>query len=193
MTALSTTRSSPAQRTGTVSLVLRWMVTFAGFPLGGVAARLIAGPIDDTLAACVGGLVSGAVLGAAQSWGFGRLRPPVGRWITATSLGLMVGLGVGATAVDFATDGAALVAQGAVCGLAVGVAQALVLRHRSTRLAVGWPLALGVSWAAGWAITVAAGVQVDEQFTVFGTSGAIVVTAVTAVLPLALSRQERGA
>jgi hypothetical protein len=169
------------------------MVTFVGFPLGAVAARLIAGPIDDTLAAGVGGLVSGAVLGAAQSWGFGRLGPPVGRWIAATGIGLMVGLSIGATAVDFATDAAALVGQGAVCGLAVGVAQAIVLRHRSTTLAFGWPLVLGALWAAGWAITLAVGVRVDEQFTVFGSSGAIVVTAATAVLPLALSRHGRGA
>jgi len=173
--------------------VLRWIVTFVGFPLGAVAARLIAGPIDDTLAACVGGLVNGAVLGAAQSWGLGRARPPVGQWTAATAVGLMVGLAIGATVVDFATDRTALVVQGMVCGLAVGAAQAFVLRHRNTLLAVGWPLALGLVWAAGWAITASAGVRVDEQFTVFGSSGAIVVTAVTAVLPLALSHQERSA
>jgi hypothetical protein len=193
MTVPSTVRSSPVDRTGTVGVVLRWVVTFVGFPLGAVAARLIAGPIDDTLAACVGGLVNGTVLGAAQSWGLGRARPPVGQWVAATAVGLMVGLAVGATAVDFATDSSALVVQGMVCGLAVGAAQALVLRRRNAVLALGWPVALGVVWALGWAISIAVGVQVDEQFTVFGSSGAVVVTALTAILPVTLTRQERGA
>jgi hypothetical protein len=169
------------------------MVTFAGFPLGAVAARLIAGPIDDPLAAVVGGLVSGAVLGTAQSFGFGRHGPAARQWIAATAAGLMVGLGIGATAVGFDTDAAALVMQGAVCGLAVGTAQAFVLRHRLGALVLAWPPALTLMWAAGWAITTAAGVRVDDQFTVFGSSGAIAVTALTAVLPLALSRQDRRA
>src|SRR5262245_12055194 len=193
MTVLSTAHPSAVQRAGVLGVVLRWMVTFVGFPLGAVAARLIAGPIDDTLAACVGGLVSGAVLGAVQSWGFGPTRPSVLRWTAATAVGLMVGLAVGANVVEFATGAGAMVVQGAVCGLAVGAAQGLVLRHRNAALAVGWPLALGLVWAAGWAITAAVGVQVDEQFTVFGSSGAIVVAAATTVLPLALDRQGRSA
>ncbi len=48
-------------------------------------------------------------------------------------------------------------------------------------------------WAAGWAITTSIGVEVDEQFTVFGSSGAITVTALTVVLPLALRRLDGGA
>ena len=44
------------------------------------------------------------------------------------------------------------------------------------------------AWAAGWAVTTSIGIEVDEQFTVFGSSGAIVVTALTAVLPIALNR-----
>jgi hypothetical protein len=36
----------------------------------------------------------------------------------------------------------------------------------------------------------AIGVHVDDQFTVFGSSGGILVTALTAVLPLAVNRSE---
>jgi hypothetical protein len=43
-------------------------------------------------------------------------------------------------------------------------------------------------WAIGWAVTTSIGVQVDEQFTVFGSAGAIVVTAITAILPVLTSR-----
>jgi hypothetical protein len=186
-------RPTDARRGGTVRVVLRWMVTFAGFPLGSVTARAIAGPVDDTLAAAVGGLVNGTVLGAAQWWGAGRRVLAAGPWIAATAVGLMVGLAVGATAVGFATDATALVVQGAICGLVLGAAQAIVLRRPLGPLAAAWPLLLAAVWAAGWAITTSIGVRVDEQFTVFGSSGAIVATAVTVVLPLTLRRRERAA
>jgi hypothetical protein len=78
--------------------------------------------------------------------------------------------------------------QGAICGAAVGAAQALALGQRAGRLAILWPLALAALWALGWAITTVAGVEVDEQFTVFGASGAITVTACTAILPRAIRR-----
>ena len=42
-------------------------------------------------------------------------------------------------------------------------------------------------WAVGWAVTYAFGIQVDDQFTIFGSSGALVVTALTAALPLILT------
>ena len=172
---------------------LRWMATFAGFPLGAVAARAVAGPVDSPAAALLGGLVSGAVLGAAQAW---ALRPsglPSLRWIAATALGLMVGLGVGASVVDFETGLSALVVQGAISGLAVGAAQALVLRDRLGTRAWTWPPLLSVAWAAGWAITTGFGVEVDDRFTVFGSSGALVVTALTAPLAVMLPRLDRRA
>ena len=58
------------------------------------------------------------------------------------------------------------------------------------RAALAWPAALAAIWAVGWAVTYAFGIQVDEQFTVFGSSGAVVVTALTAVLPLTLATAE---
>jgi Na+/alanine symporter len=36
-----------------------------------------------------------------------------------------------------------------------------------------------------------AGIAVDDQFTVFGSSGAVVVTALTVVLPVLLNARER--
>ncbi|MET0789565.1 MAG: hypothetical protein ABWY33_10010 [Cellulomonas sp.] len=166
----------------------RWMVSFLGFPLGGYASFLLVGPVDGLVAALIGGLLTGAVLGAVQVWGFGATRPPALRWVVATALGLMVGLGVGAAAVGFATTLTALVVQGALSGLAVGVAQAVVLASRLGRTALAWPVWLGAVWATGWAVTSAFGIQVDDQFTVFGSSGALVVAALTAVLPVALKR-----
>ena len=176
-------RTQPTS-TSTARVIGRWMTSFAGFPLGGLAAKVIAGPIDATTAALVGGAIGGAVLGAAQSWGMGRGGPASRIWVAATALGFALGLTIGATVVDFGTDVTSLVVQGAICGAAVGAAQALALGQRAGRLAILWPLALAALWALGWAITTVAGVKVDEQFTVFGASGAITVTAATAVLPV---------
>jgi hypothetical protein len=169
--------------------IVRWLPTFAAFPLGSVLARALAGPVDTTAAALLGGLVNGLVIGAAQGW---ALRPAGVRpsaWAIATGVGLMIGLAIGATVVDFGTATPALSVQGAVCGAAVGLAQALVLARRVGRLVTVWPLIVAASWTLGWAITATIGVDVAEQFTVFGSSGAVVVTALTAVLPLLLARR----
>jgi len=55
----------------------------------------------------------------------------------------------------------------------------------------GWlsfPVLLACVWALGWAVTAAVGVRIEDGWTVFGSTGALVVTALTAVLPLALRR-----
>jgi len=166
----------------------RWMVTFAGFPIGGYLSYLVTGRVDSLLPALLGGLVTGAVLGAVQAWGLGRNRPPVVSWIVATALGLMVGLGLGSALVDHDTSLSALVTQGAVTGLVVGLAQGIVLLPRLGRLAIAWPAFLAVAWAAGWAVTTSIGIDVDQQFTVFGSGGALTVAALTLVLPYALNR-----
>jgi hypothetical protein len=168
--------------------LLRWMVSFAGYPLGGFAALLLTGPVDTLAAALTGGLVTGAVLGAVQVWAMGHARPRPVAWVSATSVGLATGLALGASLVHYRTGLADLIAQGAVTGLVVGAAQAAVLLPRLGRLTLAWPVAVSGAWATGWAVTTAGGIQVDEQFTVFGSSGAIVAAALTAVLPLALNR-----
>ena len=45
-----------------------------------------------------------------------------------------------------------------------------------SRLAFAWAAAMPVLLALGWAATTVIGIDVDEQFTVFGASGAIVFT-----------------
>ena len=76
----------------TARTIARWMVTFLGFPAGGFAALLIVGPVDSLVTAAAGGLITGAILGAVQSFGLGRSGPRAWQWISATALGLMVGL-----------------------------------------------------------------------------------------------------
>jgi hypothetical protein len=170
---------------------LRWLPTFVGFPLGGLLAEVVAGPVDALAAALVAGAITGVVLGAVQAWGMGSNGPPARRWIAATTAGLTVGLALGSTAVGYGTSLADLTVQGSICGLVVGTAQALVLRGRAAYL---WAPALSALWAVGWAVTTAIGVDVETRYAVFGSSGGLVVTAATAAPPVLLAtRSSRSA
>jgi hypothetical protein len=170
--------------------IARWLVTFIGFPLGGLATDLVVGPVHSPVTALLGGLITGAILGAAQAWGLaGRLSPA--RWTAATAAGLTVGLVAATALVGYRTGLGDLVIQGAISGAAVGLAQALVLRPLFGPRAFAWPVVLGALWAAGWAITTAVGVQVEQRFSVFGAAGAVTVTALTAVLPVLVDRKTR--
>jgi hypothetical protein len=194
MSDLSTSDlSTTAPRTRTTRVrgmrrtVGRWMVSFAGYPLGGYAAFVVIGRVDSPGAALAGGLLTGAVLGAVQAWAMGRTRPRSLSWILASALGMMSGVSAGAALVDYQTDLASLVVQGAVGGALVGIAQAIVLLPRLGPLAFVWPLFLSGTFAVGWAVTTSIGIDVDQQFTIFGSSGALVATVLTAVLPLRLA------
>lgn len=169
--------------------VLRWMPTFLGFPAGGLAAKLIIGPVDHLGAAVAGGAITGAFIGLAQWLGMRRTGVSPELWIGATAAGLAIGLGAGAAAVGYQTDLASLATQGAISGLAVGITQALVLHRRLGRIAAGWPAVLAALWALGWTVTSSAGIDVEAQYTVFGSSGALIVTVLTSVLPIELARR----
>jgi hypothetical protein len=155
--------------------------TFIGFPLAGVAARLVAGDIDSTGAALAGGIVGGAVLGLAQATIGGLDRRNWVRWAAITAGGLALGLAAGATAVGFDTDAASLVAMGAISGAFVGIAQALSIPMR-TADRVMWALATPALWALGWLITSQVIVDADRHHATFGSSGALVVSALAGVL-----------
>ncbi len=159
----------------------RWVGTFIGFPLAGVTARLVAGNIDSTGAAALGGLAGGAVLGAVQAGIAGLPAGERARWIGGTAVGLAAGLAVGATAVGFDTDAASLVAMGAISGAGVGIAQAIAGSMRM-RDRVLWALATPAMWAGGWAITSQVIVDADRQHATFGSSGALAVSLVAGVL-----------
>lgn len=153
----------------------RWAPTFLGFPLAGLAARAVAGSIDDLASALAGGLAAGVVLGAVQALALGHHLAGRGRWVLATGVGMAVGLGLGAAAVGYDTDASSLVVMGALTGAGVGVAQAAVLRASARRRAA-WAVATPCLWALGWWITSMVIVDADRQHANFGASGALVVT-----------------
>ena len=178
-------RRAPRRTVGRI--VGRWMVSFTGYPLGGYAALLITGRVDSPGPALAGGLLTGLILGAIQAWAMGPAHPRPRAWILATGAGLMAGVAAGAALVDYQTDLRSLVVQGAVSGALVGIAQAAVLHRRLGALVMVWPLFLSGTYALGWAVTTSAGIDVDQQFTIFGSSGALVAALLTAVLPLVLN------
>jgi len=182
-----TVTTAPPTRASTGRIIARWMISFAGFPLGGVAAILLTGPMLSTTSALSGGLVTGAVLGLVQAWAMRADRRLLLAWVVATAAGLAVGLVAASQVVNFATALSDLALQGVLSGAAVGLAQAVVLWSRIGRIALAWPAYLAGVWAAGWTVTTSIGVKVSDQFIVFGSSGALVAALLTSVLPVVLA------
>jgi hypothetical protein len=160
---------------------VRWLGTFVGFPLAGVAARAAVGGIDSVGAATIGGLAGGAVLGFVQAAVAGLDPGERVRWVGATAAGFAAGLAAGAAAVGYDTDTMSLVVMGAVTGAGVGLAQALSVRmRRLDRWA--WALATPVLWAGAWLVTAQVIVDADRRHAVFGSSGALAASALAGIL-----------
>lgn len=83
--------------------------------------------------------------------------------------------------VGYGTSLRELITMGAVAGLVVGLAQALVLAPQA-RMRWVWAACQPVLWAAGWAVTTLAGIDVEHQYVVFGASGALVFTALSGLV-----------
>ena len=184
--APSSTSASPFLRTWLI-----WTAGFLAFPPAGLAGTAVAGRVDDPIAALVGGAVAGLVIGAAQAL-LSRGRLDIRRWAPATSIGMGLGLLLGAVTVGYETSLADLVLMGALTGVVLGVAQTLALPRR-THLRWVWAAALPVLWALGWTATTLGGISVDEQFTVFGAYGAITFSALSGLLLLRLLPERRAA
>jgi hypothetical protein len=160
---------------------LVWTAGFVSFPIAGIAAQAATGRINDGVAALVGGLIAGAVIGAGQWLVARRLLGDPRAWIPATAAAMGIGLLAGAWVVGYGTSIGELALMGAITGLPVGVVQAFLLRDRVTR-SWPWAAAMPLLWALGWTVTAAAGVGVDRQYAVFGAFGAITFMALSGVL-----------
>jgi hypothetical protein len=177
---------------------LGWGVTFLAFPVAGLAAMWSVGAIDDPLSAAVGGAVAGAVIGTAQAFGSraldARRALDPRTWIAATALGMGLGLLAASVAVGYGTDLAQLAILGAITGVPLGIAQALALpRSLAPRAAarLGWAAATPVVLALGWTVTTLIGVDVAQQYAIFGASGALLATALTGGLLVVLAARAR--
>jgi hypothetical protein len=157
------------------------LAILVGFPIGGLIADLIVGPIDSVGAAFAGGLLAGAVIGAAQWLALRHFVPWI--WIAATSIGMAVGLTVGAALVDYGIGRGDLMLMGAVTGAGVGGLQALVLARQGLSGAALWAAGNPPAWALAWLVSsYVLSSNVDEQFTNFGASGALLYALLTGLL-----------
>jgi hypothetical protein len=161
----------------------QWALVALAIPIAGLIGWAVGGPVDAPSAALVGGALTGAGLGAAQ-WLAAKSALGDGRiWIATTALAYALGLLAGAAAVGYETDIGSLAVMGAINGLILGPAQGLaLLRQGRRRLALTWAPAMPILLALGWTATTLIGVDVDEQFTVFGAMGAIVFTLLSGLL-----------
>jgi hypothetical protein len=163
---------------------LTWMWPLAilvGLPIGGYLADLVVDGVDSLGAALAGGLIAGAVMGAAE-W-FALRRWVSWLWIAATSIGVAAGLTAGAALVDYGIGRGDLLLMGAVTGAGVGVVQALVLARHRVSGAFWWAVANPPAWALGWLVTSYVITRnVKDQFTNFGASGALLFALLTGLL-----------
>jgi hypothetical protein len=155
----------------------RWVAVAVAFPVAGLIGWKVGGRVDAVEAALVGGALTGAGLGAVQWWAASGALGRAAAWIGSGAAGYAGGLAAGAALVGYDTGLGDLAAMGAVSGLGLGAAQGLALAAQGrTRLALAWAAAMPVLLALGWSATTAGGISVEDQFTVFGASGAVVFT-----------------
>jgi hypothetical protein len=159
---------------------LLWTAGFLAFPIAGVLAEALTGRINDFSSALIGGMVAGAVIGAGQWLVARRLLDPR-TWIPATALAMGIGLAVGAWVVGYGTSLGELALMGFITGIPLGAAQAYLLRDRLANAWV-WAAAMPLLWALGWTVTTVGGIDVDQQFAVFGAYGAITFMALSGIL-----------
>jgi hypothetical protein len=90
-----------------------WPVAIlVSFPIGGYLADLVVNGVDSVGTALIGGLIAGAIIGAAE-W-FALRRWVSWLWIAATSVGMAAGLTAGAALVDYGISRGDLLLMGAV-------------------------------------------------------------------------------
>jgi hypothetical protein len=178
----SLSHTTPTAVTPARPIIWAWpLAILVGFPIGGLIANVIVGRVDSIGAALAGGLLAGAVIGAAQWLALRPLVPWI--WAAATSVGMAVGLAAGAALVDYGSSRSDVVVMGAVTGLAVGGLQAIVFARQRVSGSAWWAVVNPPAWALGWLVTsYVITKNVEEQFTNFGASGALLFAVLTGLL-----------
>ncbi|MBI1256644.1 MAG: hypothetical protein GC204_04180 [Chloroflexi bacterium] len=163
------------------SFYVLWMLAFLGFPIGGGLSQIVVGAVDNPLRALLAGLITGAVIGLAQFFVLSRVLPLDLRWILVTALGMALGLAISVALFGTETAGNPLLVRAAITGLVIGLAQWVVLRE-FVPLGGWWIPVMGIGWVIAWTITRAFGVDLSHNWSVFGSSGAIVFQLLTALV-----------
>jgi hypothetical protein len=169
-----------------------WAAAFLGFPIGGAAAYLLLGPIETAGTAAIAGAVAGAAIGVAQWLVLRRRLPLSAMWVLATACAMAIGLGLGHVLLGDDTALQPLLLRGVIVGMAIGAAQAALLRGVLPTPLV-WAVVVTVAWGLGWAVTAAAGIDLPRKWAVFGASGALTFQLVTGLTLAYLLRRNDSA
>jgi hypothetical protein len=192
-TAAAVRKSFTMPRMSGAKIVFSWIgLALVAFPLAGYAGWGVGGHVDGVGPALIGGAITGAGIGLVQ-WLFLRRDLDIGPvWILATGVALAAGLAIGAAVVGYETTPGQLAIMGAISGAAIGIAQGILLRSSFSLWHV-WMVAMPAMYAIGWVVTEAAGIDVANQFTVFGASGSVVFGVLSGLLMMAGKRTDRRA
>ncbi len=167
-----------------------WLGAFIGFPIAGVAAQLAVGAVDNITDGLIGGAISGAVIGLAEWLVLRKTHAINPAWIAATTAGLGLGLGTAVTIVGAGNTPSEIVQRAVVTGVILSLAQGALLVKRLP-LAIYWVLAVALTYPLSWFITSGViGTSVENGFTVFGSSGAIVFQIITGAALLLAARNK---
>jgi len=170
---------------------LFWALAFLGFPIRGLLANAIVGPVTTTIRAGMAGAIAGAVLGVVQWFVLkGQIPVPLG-WVIATSAGMALGLGISTALLGSETSGSVLLWRAAITGVSIGAAQWIVLRQILPQAWI-WIAVVTLGWVVGWFITRSAGIDLNPRWPVFGASGAIVFQLLTGLAFYWLLRSSSG-
>lgn len=149
-----------------------WALAFLGFPIGGLLANVLVGPVTNTVKAALAGLITGAVIGLIQWLVLKSIMQLPVWWIAATGAGMAVGLAVSTAVLGIETAGNELLWRALITGLCIGIAQWIIFRNILPASAV-WVIVIAIGWMIGWFITRRVGVDLSLKWTVFGAAGAI--------------------
>lgn len=172
--------------------LIGWVIAFLGFPLGGLLVTILTGKLESPLQGALGGLAAGLIIGGAQMLALRRRLPVTYIWIAATAVGMAVGVGLSMALVGIENTLNAILLRALLTGLAIAVAQWIVLR-KQIGYAWVWLPAVTIFYTVAWFITAQViGVSVNLGFVVFGSSGALVYQLLTGLTLWALLRWSSG-
>ena len=148
-----------------------WTLAFLAFPIGGLLANVIVGPVTTAIPAAFAGAIAGAVLGMVQ-WVVLKAHLPLTIWwVIATSAGMALGLAISVALLGSEVTGNVILWRAAITGVVIGVAQWFLLWQTLSSAWI-WIVATTVGWVVGWFITRSAGIDLNRMWPVFGASGA---------------------
>jgi len=171
---------------------LFWMLAFIAFPIGGLFATVMVGPVTTAIRAILAGAITGIVLGLIQWFVLkGSISLSMIGWILATGAGMAVGLGLSVGLLGSEMSDNNLLWRAAITGMCIGIAQWFLFRNIFPQSVI-WIAVIALGWAAGWFVTRSAGVDLSPKWSVFGATGALTFQLITGLALYFLMRLSQG-